>query len=203
MHMNEIIHVPVEGGSSPKKSHIVIWIAVVLVLVLGAYATYRNYNNFLGARIHVNQNNMTELEKAMTEAQPTPDQDAIAVAPAWISNFETITYDYSGVLSDVSGGDASGRVSAGMVDGVYHLYARFADLPKLEDDYFYEGWLVRMSPLDIVSTGELSEHNGTLVNTYLSREDLFGHKFYVLTLEPRDNDLAPAKHILEGVMMGQ
>ena len=80
----------------------------------------------------------------------------------------------------------------------YTLYAEFEDLPILDDDYFYEGWVVRNSPLSVISTGPTEINDGVHSNNFTSEEDLRDHSFYVLTLEPNDGDPAPAEHILEG-----
>ncbi len=78
------------------------------------------------------------------------------------------------------------------------LMTSFADLPMSGSDNFYEGWIVRKSPLSVISTGRLTYENGVWVNNYTSEDDLSDHSFYVLTLEPEDDDPAPADHILEG-----
>jgi hypothetical protein len=40
--------------------------------------------------------------------------------------------------------------------------------------------------------------DGMLVNHFTAESDISDHTFYVLTLEPRDNDPEAADHILEG-----
>jgi hypothetical protein len=88
-----------------------------------------------------------------------------------------------------------------MKEGEYRLLAKFADLPELEEGYFYEGWIVRSEPLSVISTGalEMDDETGEYLNTYYAQEDLSDHLQYVLTLEPDDGDPAPADHVLEGV----
>jgi len=109
-------------------------------------------------------------------------------------------FDYNAVLEDVSGGNATGEAGASYKFESYKLYAKFENLPHLDDDYFYEGWVVRQSPLSVVSTGEAKRNLGEYINSFNTDEDLTDHDFYVLTLEPNDGDPAPAEHILEGTM---
>ncbi|MFC1656024.1 hypothetical protein ACFL3C_04085 [Patescibacteria group bacterium] len=108
-------------------------------------------------------------------------------------------FDYQALLEDVSGGSASGKVSATFEDE-YILYATFEDLPDLEEDFFYEGWVVRNNPLSVLSTGKAELVNKKYVNRFSAEGDLTDHTFYVLTLEPNDGDPAPAGHILEGTL---
>ncbi len=84
-------------------------------------------------------------------------------------------------------------------DGTNRIYAEFFDLPDAGSDNFYEWWIVRMKGwLSVLSTGELvMEDEGKYVNNWISDTNIDDHTFYVLTLEPRDNDPAPADHILE------
>lgn len=106
--------------------------------------------------------------------------------------------DWHGELSDVSGGDATGRVYVDTTSD-YELFARFDDLPDLEAGYFYEGWIVRPEPFDFVSTGALTlDDSGHWIDEFTSDTDYRDYTRYVLTLEPDDGDPAPAEHIVEG-----
>ena len=79
-----------------------------------------------------------------------------------------------------------------------HVFAQFDSLPDAGPDNFYEGWIVRMSGwVSVLSTGELEMRDGSYVNDWMIWDDIADHTFYVLTLEPNDNDPAPADHILE------
>jgi hypothetical protein len=119
-----------------------------------------------------------------------------------IEELEEVDYgfSYSGELVDVSGGQAAGIAQAGFVDGTYNLLAEFANLSDPEEEFFYEGWVVRNQPLSVISTGRVDKNNGVYKNIFSSIQNLIGHSFYVLTLEPDDDDPAPAEHILEGTM---
>lgn len=78
------------------------------------------------------------------------------------------------------------------------VYAEFIWLPDLPDTMFYEGWIVRWSPSNVVSTWEVKKSNGKRTNSRSSRWNLSDHEQYILTLEKRDGNSAPADHIFEG-----
>lgn len=80
------------------------------------------------------------------------------------------------------------------------LYGEFDYLPDAWSENFYEGRIVRKSPLSIVSTWPLTKEWEMYIDTFTSWSagDLSDHRHYVLTLEPNDGDPAPAEHILEG-----
>lgn len=109
-------------------------------------------------------------------------------------------FDFNAELEDVSGGDAAGYAGAYFNEG-YRLYVLMTDLPHPEDGFFYEGWVVRESPLSVISTGRADRNLGDYVNSHQSEEDLTDHDLYVLTLEPDDGDPDPAEHIMEGIMV--
>ncbi len=109
------------------------------------------------------------------------------------------SFPQTGSLSDVSNGVGSGTASARFENGKYTLVADMKNLPDPQDDYFYEGWIVRQGVnLSVVSTGEAVKQDGKYINVYETNKDLSDHLHYVLTLEPNDGDPAPAGHILEG-----
>jgi len=115
---------------------------------------------------------------------------------------ELDSYPYQGKLIDVSGGQSSGLAQAMLSKRINVVHVEFDNLPEIENDYFYEGWLVRKEPFYFVSTGELTleQDSNLLVNDFKSSKDLREYKFYVLTLEPDDGDPTPADHILEGTL---
>lgn len=126
---------------------------------------------------------------------------------------EEINYDYSGNLTDVTGGKtvgsintenkASGIAKANFKNNTYSLIANFNDLPDPPGTDFYEGWVVRQNPLNVISTGKAEKNNGQYVNTFTANRDLTDHDFYVLTIEPDNGNPEPAEHVLEGVIQKQ
>ncbi len=121
-------------------------------------------------------------------------------------------YTLEGTLSDVTDGatlyggyttnpESSGVAQAGYNGERYQLSATFEDLPPAGEDAFYEGWVVTRFGSSVISTGELEQETETdYSNLFISEEDLTDHTRYVLTLEPRDGDPAPAEHVLEGTL---
>jgi hypothetical protein len=107
------------------------------------------------------------------------------------------------LLSDVTGGESSGVAIATWTEGEsqYRLLATSSNLPDPAEGFFYEGWIVRKSPLDVLSTGALMPGDSVAwKNDFKASEDLTDHTSYIVTLEPDDDDPAPAEHILEGEM---
>jgi hypothetical protein len=113
--------------------------------------------------------------------------------------------DYSHVAELTGEDEAWGMARVGVVDGEYQLLATFEHLSEIdEQQFFYEGWVVRSQPGSVVSTGPLEIVDDEWVNTFVSGENLLDYESYVLTLEPTDDgpsgqpDPAPAEHVLEG-----
>ena len=94
----------------------------------------------------------------------------------------------------------SGTASSQFVDGKFQ-HVIVASLPSPSEGYTYEGWLIRSKPFDFFSTGRLIQHADDLKWYLLLEfaEDRRDYKKVVVTLEPNDNNPAPADHVLEGV----
>jgi len=107
---------------------------------------------------------------------PTPTS-ALAAENPTATPTPAQQYDYSAALTDVSGGTASGTAFSSMIDGKYELYATFEGLSGIDrQKYFYdEGWVVRSSPLSIISTGALQFTDGRWSNSFTSDTDLTDH----------------------------
>jgi len=152
-----------------------------------------------------------ETETMMMEAGPIEDTMMKKVDDTMMKEMMTMVYQYSGQLADVTesktirgistDGKSSGTAKASFKDDAYSLLATFQDLPESQGTDFYEGWVVRKGlRFSVISTGKIEKVDGVYTNMYLSGEDLTDHDFYVLTIEPDDNNPAPADHILEGTM---
>jgi hypothetical protein len=104
-------------------------------------------------------------------------------------------------LKDVTGGGASGRATRGTGEGHYYHSVK-TSLPTIDrEQFFYEGWLVRPVPFDYFSTGEMVTNNlGEFVLEWngLPGKDYQAYTRVVITLEAKDGNPDPAKHILEG-----
>ncbi|MFC1599533.1 anti-sigma factor [Patescibacteria group bacterium] len=144
------------------------------------------------------KHDLTEEEVKMLEEMDITDE----TIDAWMDEIKAMgpgLFDFNAELEDVSGGTATGNAGAYFEEG-YNLFAEFNGLPHPEEGYFYEGWVVRNSPLSVISTGKAERSLGDYFNDFQSDDNLLDHDFYVLTLEPDDGDPAPAEHILEGTM---
>ena len=104
------------------------------------------------------------------------------------------------ILKDVTGGDASGEAWIIVKDNKTFHKVVGKNLPELQNDDFYEGWLVKTSPkLDFFSTGKMHFDNDgdAWFLDYEVDGDKSDYPKAVITLEPDDGDPAPAKHIIE------
>lgn len=99
-------------------------------------------------------------------------------------------------LTDVTGGEAQGVATRDFDEGLF-THSVLASLPDPETGAFYEGWLVRPDPFDVVYTGKLRLVKGGWSLDYEAGEDLSDHNRVVVTLE-RVDDQQPEAHILEG-----
>ncbi|MFH1508835.1 MAG: anti-sigma factor [bacterium] len=178
------------------KATITIIIIVLVVVLWFVFA--ENTSEEEATTTDTTSKSDTVTEKEMIETDLTEDVAMKEMTDEDKDEMDEIEYDYEGTLEDVSDSNATGFVKADFTNNTYMLLATFENLPDLEEGYFYEGWVVRNSPLSVVSTGKVEKKDDVYTNMYSSAQGLIDHKFYVLTLEPDDGDLAPADHILEG-----
>lgn len=185
-------------AKSNKTVGVVLGIIIVIVAFFGYFLSRDEVNP--------NQEILDALPDAAFEASmegnPTLDSTAGSMSEEEMVDFdENVRVDISGAILDVTGGTAAGSASAVYREKTgYMLGATVSDLPELEEGYFYEGWIVRQEPFDFISTGELTVHGDGFGNYYTSDNNYLTHNMYIITLEPRDGDPAPAEHVVEGVM---
>jgi anti-sigma-K factor RskA len=161
---------------------------IIILVVVGLYLSKSSWlSGSLGSGVMTARN---DYEQEVREAKEMVENELEKVLPS---------SEYTGKLKDVTGGKASGNVSV-VFRNSYKLKASFDDLPQLDEDYFYEGWVIRKSPLSVISTGRAEIIEDKWVNEFASVDDLTDHAEYVLTLEPDDGDPEPAEHLLEGEM---
>lgn len=135
-------------------------------------------------------------------AQVVLDQDEITL----VADFEKyLDQDFSGWtsagLADVTGGSSYGLAHATLENNVFTLVADMGGLPVLGEGYYYEGWLVkRGEDLHVLSTGRAEIFGDGYANVFQSPTDYSDYDFFVLTLEPDNNDPSPDEHILEGTL---
>lgn len=153
-----------------------------------------------------------ELKRLMNENMPEVALEAEPLNKSY-EEFASLEYDLTGELEDVTEGkeirglvtegEAGGMVKATLKDNDYHLLAEITGLPEAPQGTFYEGWVVRNNreqAFRFESTGKLEQRDEHSVNYFGSTKDLTDHRTYVVTIEPEDNDPAPADHVLEGTL---
>lgn len=148
---------------------------------------------------------MSDAEKTITELMMEVDvskDDGMKNMDDLKKNASTeMEYDLKGKLDPVDGSNASGTAMAVYKDGEYMMRAEIENLVDPPEGFFYEGWVVRKEPFKFISTGKLEKEGDNWVNVYTSETDYSDFIRYVLTIEPDDNDPAPADHVVEGDMM--
>jgi len=177
---------------------VIIVIGVLAWLLLGGQSSEEITTNTNTTNTNATTN--TTLNINMTNSEPSEDTESMVVTDTMTEEMDEISYDYTGTLLDVTGGTSSGVAKAKYSDDTYMLLVNFGDLPDPTGTDFYEGWIVRNSPLDVISTGRVEKEEGVYKNRYNSGQDLTDHDFYVLTIEPDDGNPAPADHVLEGTL---
>lgn len=164
-------------------------IIIILILVVAGFFIFTNLNKPENSDTTTVDTSTTEpLSETQKRQMRTVTEEA---------NLEDVTT--GPILGFDTKQEATGNVEVSLLDGEYTVVATLNDLPELTDGFFYEGWLVGDS---VVSTGEaVLQEDGSYINTYTTNNDLTSFTRYVLTLEPRDDDPAPADHVLDGTIV--
>ena len=191
---------PVESNNKAEEKNSVktVLIAILVILALAV----------AGGAIYIATQEVEPVEQG-TLPFPDDDDDAEETAEE-DSSEDSDVFDFTAELEDVTNGEtlqgtefdgnSSGEAQARFANGEYKVVATFENLPDPAGDAFYEGWIVNQSEGSVLSTGELEKVDGVYTNTYTSDEDLTDHTFYVLTIEPNDDDPMPADHVVEGTL---
>ncbi len=129
---------------------------------------------------------------------PPTDSPSLPPNASPAINMTQTVFTHQAQLQDVAQGNASGIAKFTLEEDTYQLLAEFSDLPSLEPNYFYQGWIVKPSPQSVIDTGRVLQVDGKFINLYTSDTDYTDHTRYVLTLEPEDGNPEPDTHILEG-----
>lgn len=158
----------------------------------------------------LNQNNEEESAENEMSGAPQADEATKETDTATANEMKDLLYKFSGNLADVTngedvrgvntGGEATGIAKSNWDGNQYLMFATFENIPDPQGEDFYEGWVVQREPFMFISTGVVEQVDGSYTNAYRSDQDLTSYDFYVLTIEPNDEDPAPADHIVEGEM---
>ena len=154
------------------------WVGLaVILLVIGGFLFLRNRNSL-------------QLTDEMGSTDQLVSEFAEEMGVVLPDDVEKAT------LEDISGGSSKGLATRKFTEGTF-THSVLAALPDPETGSWYEGWLVRENPFDVIYTGKLRQAKGGWVLDFVSVEDLQDHQQVVVTLE-KVEDGKPESHILEG-----
>lgn len=106
-----------------------------------------------------------------------------------------------GTLTSLSTNKPIGMANRGTPDGLYRITMNAA-LPEIDrEKQFYEAWLVRKIPYDYISVGEFVTNDlGVFILEWLGKSgiDYRAYTNIVVTLQTKDGDPAPQRHVVEG-----
>ena len=146
---------------------------------------------------------MDDAEKAQMadmSVQETDEQKIAIKDPKKFLPFLTAK-GRSGALADVTAGSSYGLSNIKTDGNVFTVTASLGGLPETSDKYFYEAWVVkRGSDMEVLSIGKLEKNENDWISVYQTTKSLSEYDFFVITLEPDDEDQSPAEHILEGII---
>lgn len=103
-------------------------------------------------------------------------------------------------LRDVAGGSSSAEARRDTDDGPFRLSIK-ASLPEIDREaYAYEAWLLRQVPYDYFSVGDfVTNDDGEWVLEWIGAGGAYeAYTQVVVTIEPRDGNPDPSRHVLEG-----
>lgn len=150
------------------------------------------------------------IKKKLLTAKPRIDTGKLKIDQRQFDKIYSTTFPIVIELSDVTfGQDIDGHLTEGKTKSYlrvnydtatneYLLYATFNNMPKLRGGYYYEGWLVKKEPFDIISTGQIVTIDQEFSNVYASSKNFMDHNFYIVTLEHNDGNSLAEIEILEG-----
>lgn len=183
-----------------KKWWILGSISVVIILaILGSlYIFVWNDDEDSDSDDATEETALVETQIQDETSTPEPEEPDVSQLPVETPESVTVVYTRSSnlltVADDLMGYNYSNSSGTALINNT-DLLVTFNQLPDISSDFFYEGWLVKSG--SFISTGEVLKNNdGVFVDTY-SGTGLDDYTRYVLTLEPRDNDPAPADHVVE------
>ena len=175
----------IKSGFRLPLQIISIGILTLLTFSAGLYYLRTNQNQ--------SQNNTNP-----TNAAYNPNNPQNPINPS--SDNNTTLPKQSTTIKSLSSNLEIGTAERGIENGIlYHTVK--VSLPEINrDTEFYEGWLVRQSPYDFFSTGEMTTNSfGEFVLEWAGEHsEITSYDRVVITRELRDNNAAPSAHVAEG-----
>jgi hypothetical protein len=103
-------------------------------------------------------------------------------------------------LVSLSSSLETGIATRGVEDKIFYFTSKASLPPINRETEFYEVWLVRQSPYDFFSVGEMvTNETGEFVLEWVgTHNDTWSYNRVVVTREAKDNDLAPNEQIAIG-----
>ncbi|MEI7740899.1 MAG: anti-sigma factor [bacterium] len=142
-----------------------------------------------GAGYFAANNNPSEVK---TEAV------SVAAVNAAPSSSPKSDLDQTLELRDTTGGKTQARFTRKITDGK-SVFSVIGELPKPENNYYYEVWAVQPDPYKFMSLGAMILRTDDKFGlAFEVKDDLRGFSEIIITLEKNDKNPAPSTHILEG-----
>ncbi len=164
-----------------KRKDLIIGGIILVILALGFYLLK---NRSKTPELEISQSPSPSFEKELEETFKIEIPDDV----------EKI------VLKDVTGGSATGLATRKYDEGLF-THTVIADLPNLQDQAFYQGWLIRgqegEADYDLVSTGKLKVAKGGFILEFQSNKDYLEYQRVLITKE-KVFDNVPEERLLEG-----
>jgi len=147
-------------------------------------------------------NNLRSEDKK-TSGEEVGLENKVADNSSSVSNIESLATQESVIKSLASGLEIGSAVRSLEKGILYHTVK--VSLPEINrETEFYEGWLVRQSPYDFFSTGEMTTNSaGEFVLEWAGEhKDVIYYDRVVITREAKDGNSAPSAHVAEGSFGG-
>lgn len=170
---------------------IIISIVILALILVGViYLTNNNKET---------QEMATETEEEMTGEQTNGQEEQIEMMTeeSIISILTENSNTQQALLVAVDGSDSAGIGLRLAKEGkLYHSV--IAQMPDPAENNFYEGWLVQITPLQFISTGDLvKDVEGQWVLEFSANQEYPSYTRVVIT-EETVKDATPETHIIEG-----
>lgn len=185
----------------------------LIVIVLFGFGCSKKTDNVVDGNVSKEINREQILAQAKRDGLIMNDNEIVAMSDVSVlqttSGKNTTSFsqylkkDFQGwnsaALADVTTGGSFGLAFSKFEKGAYTLVSKMGNLPELSEGSHYEGWIVqRGDEMHVMSVGKAIKNEDQFIIVFKSTEDLTSYDFFVLTLEPDENNPAPAGHILEG-----
>lgn len=173
-------------GNKRLIKQLLIWGGLLIILLAVLWGYKQNWW----------QRNLVKVSQEQIEQSRQEIDNLMNELAYW--GYRIYLADVSGLPAGQAGGPAKGEAAYRFMNDKYEQMV-VAELPDLEDGYFYGGWLVRPEPPGQISTGKLfKQADGRYTLFFSDSRNYSDFTRVVITLEPNDGNPEPAQSILEG-----